>query len=846
MKDEPDIIRDSKDEESEFNEIELKSQYAEPQKYKPIEPDYGVNLRKAFAIVVLIILIVAGILFYISAAYREPNWILKAEQDKFIGTWEVEDAYYNHNSYSRTTWDFYENKTLKTTTYYNYEYNFNSLDTSKITFKEDMLNDTLTVTNTTEGTAVSSYKLWGSYKIEGGKLYVKEDSYSSYQAYDYLFYKNDSLIHLSTSSAYLSKTLAKTSNFVPSSNFKWEEINITMTGSGDISYDLINLDRSSVPYHGVNAPSEWGNVSVGDVVDFGDYNFDTYVNLKWIPYTEVISGAYFSGVDQSVPNGLVAYWDFDNISDSVLYDKTGNGNFGKIHGATYGPGVKGSALIFDGASNYVQFAGPVISAPPYSICAWVKPDHITDSQQQYIIANGGESSLYNGFYINVETQGMHHGDYSFGVTNGITEGHAAYHPSSPELAFLCGTWDGSTNVSNIKLYVNGNLVATGNSSFASKAPLNNLRIGCPSGQTHYILDGFIDEVRIYNRILNSTEIQEIYNTTFIKKTLYVGGVGDGNYSRIQDAIDNASYEDTVYVYSGVYAEHLWIVNSIHLLGEDRQNTIIDGSGYPIVINVRSEGVNVKGFTIQNSGGSKLDEGICDYSNNDCVFSDNIIENTGHFGVSISYSNNCIVFNNTISNITQCGISIGGGSSNIVTRNYIENSSSDGIWLEGSSYNNISENTITKCGRGILIRQSSVGNVIHLNNITNTKWEGIGMYSWPEHGQGSPEDNTIFQNNLENSGHYGEYAYLNNGYYGIYIENAYNNYIYCNNFINNIPNSQACDNSNNTFYNTSTLTGNYWDDYSGEDSDGDGVGETPYKIFCGYNQDPYPMINPYPQ
>jgi hypothetical protein len=32
------------------------------------------------------------------------------------------------------------------------------------------------------------------------------------------------------------------------------------------------------------------------------------------------------------------------------------------------------------------------------------------------------------------------------------------------------------------------------------------------------------------------------------KTLYVGGSGEGNYTKIQDAIDNASKGDTVFVY----------------------------------------------------------------------------------------------------------------------------------------------------------------------------------------------------------------------------------------------------------------------------------------------------------
>ena len=47
--------------------------------------------------------------------------------------------------------------------------------------------------------------------------------------------------------------------------------------------------------------------------------------------------------------------------------------------------------------------------------------------------------------------------------------------------------------------------------------------------------------------------------------LYVGGSGPGNYTRIQDAINDSSDGDTVFVYSGHYAEHLvikipWIKN----------------------------------------------------------------------------------------------------------------------------------------------------------------------------------------------------------------------------------------------------------------------------------------------
>ena len=82
--------------------------------------------------------------------------------------------------------------------------------------------------------------------------------------------------------------------------------------------------------------------------------------------------------------------------------------------------------------------------------------------------------------------------------------------------------------------------------------------------------------------------------------LYVGGDGPGNYSRIQDAIQNATDGDTVFVYSGTYiiVDLVFIDVSIRLIGENKEITILTG----MAMGINKTGVEIRGFTFLNHFG----------------------------------------------------------------------------------------------------------------------------------------------------------------------------------------------------------------------------------------------------
>lgn len=78
--------------------------------------------------------------------------------------------------------------------------------------------------------------------------------------------------------------------------------------------------------------------------------------------------------------------------------------------------------------------------------------------------------------------------------------------------------------------------------------------------------------------------------------------------------------------------------------------------------------------------------------------------------------------------------------------------------------------------------------------------------------------------------------------GIYINGSNYNLIYHNSFFNN--NLNAYDNGDNSWYNIELMQGNFWDDYNELDKNNDGIGDKPYFISGGNNQDKYPLMMPY--
>ena len=204
-------------------------------------------------------------------------------------------------------------------------------------------------------------------------------------------------------------------------------------------------------------------------------------------------------------------------------------------------------------------------------------------------------------------------------------------------------------------------------------------------------------------------------------TLYVGGSGPGNYTNIQDAIDNASDWDTVFVYSGIYFENVLITVNISLIVENRDTTIIDANYTKSAVSFRCEGGRVSGFTLQHGanksshGGIQLGRfngyfkyhvvdgnkivdnlyGIYGFGSDECIISNNIIMNNRESGIYLLSEDKNQIYGNIVVDNEVDGILVGCSDDNKIFNNYIENSSF-GMQIYECGYHEVFENYVTNC------------------------------------------------------------------------------------------------------------------------------------------------------
>src|SRR5271166_6453297 len=206
--------------------------------------------------------------------------------------------------------------------------------------------------------------------------------------------------------------------------------------------------------------------------------------------------------------GLVAAYNFDAGSGTVLADVSGNGNNGTITNATWSTAGKyGGALSFTGKLNSwvtVPNSSSLDLTTGMTLEAWVDPSSLSSPDQGWSSAISKEhenssTDISYALYAAEGTGAPPAGHILVGSTDYGTVGGSALPLNT--WTFLSATYNGST----LTTYVNGTPVGSTSITGSIYTTSDPLRIG--GDWDSEMFTGLIDNVRIYNTALTQSQIQ---------------------------------------------------------------------------------------------------------------------------------------------------------------------------------------------------------------------------------------------------------------------------------------------------------------------------------------------------
>lgn len=238
-----------------------------------------------------------------------------------------------------------------------------------------------------------------------------------------------------------------------------------------------------------------------------------------------------SAANAALADGLVTYYPFNGNANDV----TGNGNDGVVNGAQLAAdrfGKPNSAFSFDGDDDFIDIGNGVKPPMPLTVNLWFNANSIGRFP---IFRNdrldGG--SFRNGVFLSTNDNKL-----AMQILSGFAVQSTRKGVITENDVFVANEWNMMTAVfeglDDFRIFLNGSeqdvvpTTGTGNSLTYSTA---NGAIGSVDNTannagvfTSNFFDGFIDDVRVYDRVLSDAEIVQL-TTVPLPAALWLFGSG---------------------------------------------------------------------------------------------------------------------------------------------------------------------------------------------------------------------------------------------------------------------------------------------------------------------------------
>lgn len=208
----------------------------------------------------------------------------------------------------------------------------------------------------------------------------------------------------------------------------------------------------------------------------------------------------------AVDDGIVAYWDFNEKEGNTASDSSGNGHNGTLIGDPQwtNDGKYGGALEFDGQGDEVDVPYHAdLNQEVFTICAWANVK--SGSAGHRAVVSSRADFPQRGYIFYAEPGHT----WEFWIGAGANHWKPVRGP-----AVNLDKWDhlaGTYADGNHKFYVNGEFIGEENFDISIN-PNEEFLIGAGANETanhNYRFVGKIDEVRLYDRVLDEDEIADV-------------------------------------------------------------------------------------------------------------------------------------------------------------------------------------------------------------------------------------------------------------------------------------------------------------------------------------------------
>lgn len=210
-------------------------------------------------------------------------------------------------------------------------------------------------------------------------------------------------------------------------------------------------------------------------------------------------GLITGGPPSITVSNLLLYWDVSNPNSypgtgTTIYDLSENGNNGTlVNGVSYNSS-NGGVLVFDGIDDFVFSNTPNLASSNYTVIGASRYVSITSGFQRII------NSTSNNWLM---------GHWGPGVDSYYAEGWIN-NPTTVDTNWRIYTSNGNISGDSYGFYINNSLVAQNNGGAAGPNGITIGRYGQGGGEHSNSQFSFL---LVYNRILTTTEMNQIFNAT---------------------------------------------------------------------------------------------------------------------------------------------------------------------------------------------------------------------------------------------------------------------------------------------------------------------------------------------